>query len=219
MAENATPSSKQDPATIQRGTKVDDGRDRVLATQVAGKQQEAQPGPDQQHGGRERRKEQEQDLPKKRATYLTLMGLFVGLFVALTAREGKRGRRSPAPIRPFDVALLALATFRLARIVAFDPITEPVRAPVARDTEEGPEPKGRGVQRALGELISCPMCVGVWIGAALTYGLLWLPGPTRVFVAMFGAAGAAEALDYTMSVLDATTKARTKQAEADTFGQ
>ena len=219
MAENATPGTGQQPIPMSPGSSGDENQDQLLATQAAGGSKEGkaqgQPSPAQltQQG-----QQHEQDVRKRRATYLTLMGLFGALFVAFTARERQRGLRAPSPIRPLDVVLLALATFRLARIVAFDQITEPVRAPVAQDTEEGPEPKGRGFRRALGELVTCPMCVGVWISAALTYGLLWLPGPTRVFVTMFGAAGAAEALNYGMSVLDATTKARTKQAEAADTG-
>jgi hypothetical protein len=197
-----------------------DGRDRLVAEGLA------MPGPSSRgEGGGERAAEQggagrsatqrgeQHGLTPKRATYLSLMGLFGGLFVAFSARERGRRRTAPPPIRPFDFVLLALSVFRLARIVSSDQIAEPLRAPVTKEAEEGSEPKGRGAQRALGELVSCPLCIGVWISAVLSYGLLWLPGPTRVLLAIFGAAGAAEALNFTMSALDATTKSQTRVAE------
>lgn len=207
MAENTTPGTQHLAAAAgSRPTREEFGEDHVLATQPR-----AEPPPTN-------REQQEKDrtpheLSQKRATYLSLIALFGGLFVAFTARERGKGRTTPTPIQPFDFLLLALSVFRLARIVSSDPVTEPLRAPVTTDTEDGSEPKGQGAQRALGELVSCPMCIGVWISAALTYGLLWIPGPTRVLLAIFGSAGAAEALNFAMSVLDATTKAETKEAE------
>lgn len=204
MAENATPSTQpQTDTSVGRSDRTRNGQDRVVATAA----RQASPRPDQQERSRTG-----QDVSQKRATYLTLIALFGGLFVALTARERGKGRSTP-PIRPFDFLLLALSVFRLSRIVSSDPVTEPLRAPVTKETEDGSEPKGSGWQRAIGELVSCPMCLGVWISAALSYGLLRVPGPTRVLLAIFGAAGAAEALNVTMSVLDATTKAETKEAE------
>ncbi len=52
--------------------------------------------------------------------------------------------------------------------------------------------KGHGVQRAIGELLSCPICVGTWAAAGMVYGLHLAPRPTRVFLSIMGATGAAE---------------------------
>jgi len=56
------------------------------------------------------------------------------------------------------------------------------------------EARGEGVQRALGELISCPICSGTWIAAALVYGLNLFPGPGRILVTIMGAIGMGEVL-------------------------
>jgi len=155
---------------------------------------------------------QQQDRARKRATYLTLIGVFTGAFVAFTGREKREGNR--LDIGPYDLALLGLATFRTARITAFDQVTEPLRAPVTETNEEGGvEPKGTGAQQAIGELISCPTCVGTWIAALLVYALRLAPIPTRVFLAILAAGGIAEALDYAVGAFDASAKASRAQAE------
>lgn len=71
------------------------------------------------------------------------------------------------------VLVLGAATYRAARLVAVDGISEPLRAWVdqwAWDEEGGDDSTGapRGKVRPwLAELINCPFCVGVWLGAGL----------------------------------------------------
>lgn len=79
------------------------------------------------------------------------------------------------------VAIAGLATYRLARAVAVDTITEPLRQRVY----------GLGRPR-LSELVSCQHCVGFWL-ALLPTGLLlaaagW-PGWPEALAAWWGAAG------------------------------
>ena len=124
------------------------------------------------------------DRREQRATYLTLIGLFFSLFAAFSRRERERG--DDPRLRPFDFALLGLATYRAGRLAAYDKVTEPLRAPF---TETKPDetgagmtvvPQGNGARKALGELLSCPTCAGTWAAAGLVYGLRIAPLPTRV---------------------------------------
>jgi hypothetical protein len=50
------------------------------------------------------------------------------------------------------------------------------------------------VQQSLGQLITCPICVGTWISAGLVYLLYLFPGPVHVFLYMTAAIGIAELL-------------------------
>jgi len=72
--------------------------------------------------------------------------------------------------------------------------------------------EGDGAKRAIGELISCPICTGTWIAALLTYGLYLAPGPTRVLLTILGASGAAELLNASAEVLTWTGQAARKEA-------
>ncbi len=97
-----------------------------------------------------------------------------------------------------DWALLSFATFRLGRLIAYDRVAEPLRAPFTRTVRDltgagnTVVPKGKGVQRALGQLISCPICAGTWVAAGLVVLMYYFPGPTHAFLVMTAAIGGAE---------------------------
>ncbi len=132
----------------------------------------------------------------QRATYMTLMGIFASLFGVVSLTRGKQ-----LELKPLDLALLGLATYRSGHLVSYDKVTEEIRKPFTETKPDGSGagttvvPKGAGVQKALGELISCPICAGTWMAALMVYGLLLLPGPTRVFMAIMSATGIAEWLN------------------------
>ena len=143
------------------------------------------------------------DLPRRRAAYLSLIGIFAELYAVFSVREHKQGQE--LDIGAKDLALLGLAAYRTGRVVAFDAVTEPLRAPIT---------EGRGIRRALGELVSCPTCVGTWIATGSVYGLRVAPRPTRTFLALMAASGVTELLDYATQALDKVgraAEARTKQ--------
>jgi hypothetical protein len=136
------------------------------------------------------------------ATKLGLIALFLGTFVAVASTPPFRRRHKQALDLPLsDVAMLAVATFRLGRLVAFDQVLEPVRAPLT-ETRLDPTgagetvvPRGHGMRQALGQLITCPICAGTWIAAGLVYALHLLPSPTRLFLLINSTAGAVELLN------------------------
>jgi hypothetical protein len=117
--------------------------------------------------------------------YATLMGLFgvaVGGFAVWMRRSG---RELPERVSPGDLALITLATHKTSRLVAKDRVTSTVRAPFTRfEGDAGPgevseKARGRGLRRAIGELLICPYCVGLWIAAAFAAGLVVSPRATR----------------------------------------
>jgi hypothetical protein len=54
-----------------------------------------------------------------------------------------------------------------------------IRSSGAGEVEE--EPRGRGFQRGIGHLISCPYCMAPWCATALSFGLLFSARATRFF--------------------------------------
>jgi hypothetical protein len=118
------------------------------------------------------------------AEYATMLGFYIASVAVLTGLAKDRlPRRSGLP----DLALLGIATHKLSRIVAKDRITGILRAPFvsyirsagAGEVEE--EPRGRGIQRGIGHLISCPYCIAPWCATALSFGMLFAPRVTRFF--------------------------------------
>jgi hypothetical protein len=107
------------------------------------------------------------------ASYATLLGSFaVGL--GLVSRLSRPERE----LRPLDLVSLGLATFKAARTVSHDEVTSFLRQPfVVEEAHEGADetPAGTGMQRALGELVTCTRCIGTWIAAGLASTLAVVP--------------------------------------------
>lgn len=108
--------------------------------------------------------------PLPQFSLLVLAQLGIICFLALLFGNGHRHRQK---IRLTDLILLGIGTHKLSRIVAKDRVTAPVRAPFTRfkntagsgEVEE--EARGRGLQGVIGELISCPYCMSVWVASGL----------------------------------------------------
>jgi Protein of unknown function (DUF1360) len=138
------------------------------------------------------RKNQEQ------TTYLTLASAFLGIWALFSSRRRRKGDVEDLKAR--ELAMLGFASYRLGHLISFDKVTEPLRSPCTETKMDDfgaamtVEPRGEGVQRALGELISCPICSGTWAAAALVYLVNLFPGPGRLLITMLGAIGIGEVL-------------------------
>jgi hypothetical protein len=127
--------------------------------------------------------------------YIALTGAFWTAVAAAAAAGRATGHGLPERLSAGDVALLAVGTHKLSRMIAKDRVLSFVRAPFAtRSGESTPSgevedaARGRGLQRAAGELLTCPACLGTWVVAGFTAGLAFRPRETRI------AAGALTAL-------------------------
>ena len=125
------------------------------------------------------------------AEYASMMTFFIGGIATLTSLARSRDLL-PKKFRPLELLLLGVATHKLARIVAKDRITGALRAPFvhykgsAGGGEVNEEPRGHGFQRAIGELISCPYCMGPWCAAVLGFGMVFAPRTTKFFASLLG---------------------------------
>lgn len=128
--------------------------------------------------------------------YAALTGTFLAAAVGFSAWVRRSGRELPERTGLADLALITLATHKASRLLAKDRVTSAVRAPFTRFQEEGgtgeveEQARGHGLRRAVGELLICPFCLSMWIGAAFAAGLVVAPRPTRwiaaVLTAVFG---------------------------------
>lgn len=119
------------------------------------------------------------------------MGVFAGLCAAFAAWFRAGDRELPHRVDPRDMALLAVATHKVSRLTAKDRVTSAVRAPFTRfQGDAGPgevdeAARGHGLRRAVGELLICPYCLGLWISSAFFGGLLVAPRATRWIASLF----------------------------------
>jgi hypothetical protein len=96
----------------------------------------------------------------------------VGTFFAGLGVVSLLARRSP-PASALDLVALSAATFKAARTLSRERVASFVREPFVEGEEE--RPAGEGLQRALGELVTCSRCVGTWSAAALASAQMLTP--------------------------------------------
>ena len=119
-------------------------------------------------------------------SYATLMGLFNLIFAVFLLFVKGTGRNIPEQVDTKDLALLGVATHKLSLIGAQDAVTSPLRAPFTELQEkESPKsldekPRGKGLRRSVGELLTCQFCLGMWVATFFTYGLVLAPRVTRL---------------------------------------
>ncbi|NYT92751.1 DUF1360 domain-containing protein [Salinispora sp. H7-4] len=120
--------------------------------------------------------------------YLVAMGAYAGVTSAIAGLV--KATRRPLPERPAtaDVVLLAIATHKLSRLLSKKAVTSPLRAPFTRyarpigsgEVMEEVRDSGSSTRHAVGELVSCPFCLAVWVATGLTGGLVLTPRLTRL---------------------------------------
>jgi hypothetical protein len=136
------------------------------------------------------------------AGYATLATAFAAGAVLFSAAARRRGVQLPDRVPPWDVALLGTATFKASRLLSKDRITSFVRAPFTRRAEEGAggevndAPRGSGVRRAVGELVSCPFCTAAWVAGGLIACYAATPPTARLVSAGLSAMTVADWLQY-----------------------
>jgi Protein of unknown function (DUF1360) len=125
-------------------------------------------------------------------SYAAFSAVFNAGFAAALAAAARSGRL-PERIDAGDVVLVGTASHKLSRLITKDRVTAFARAPFTEfqgpggpgEVEE--RPRGRGLRRAIGELLACPYCLGLWTSAGFHIGLLFAPRTTRVVASTFTA--------------------------------
>jgi len=134
------------------------------------------------------------------AGYAVLMTVFAGLAGTAGAVAALRGTRS-SRISPYDLVVMTAGTHKLTRLLAKDVVTSPVRMPFTYYRESGgpgevmEEVREQGpLRHAVGELVTCPFCLSMWVASGFTVGLLFAPRVTRVVASTFAAVAGADYL-------------------------
>jgi hypothetical protein len=123
--------------------------------------------------------------------YATALGVFGAAVVGFLSWARAR-RRLPGRVSAPDTLLLGFATHKIARLIATEPVTRPLRAPFVSE-EQKPTGEtvevtaGRGARRALGELVTCPYCLAPWVAAGFLAAHSLSPRRTRFVAGTFAA--------------------------------
>jgi hypothetical protein len=148
--------------------------------------------------GRGEARDLREELPTR--DYAALVAVFNALLA--TGLLARKCSREPLPERvdPKDLALFALATQKLSRVITKDKVTSALRAPFTEVEGKGgageleERGRGHGLRRAIGDLLTCPFCLGTWIASGFIYGFIFSPRVTRTLASIFAVSGMADFL-------------------------
>jgi hypothetical protein len=143
--------------------------------------------------------------------YAAAMAVYAGVVGALAAGARLTDRDVPDGLDVAGIGLSALATHKLSRLLAHDPVASPLRVPfteyqgAAGPAELQEEARGSGARKTVGELVTCPFCTGVWVATGFTAGLVYLPRATRLAISTLAALAGADLLQFAHAWLEKQT--------------
>jgi len=135
--------------------------------------------------------------------YLAVMAIY-GVVVAVTAIvAAATGRKLPERWQLQDLITVTLGTHKLSRTLAKDAVTSPLRAPFTRYAGTGGPAEvheetrhDSQLRHSLGELLTCPFCLDMWVATGFVIGLIFAPRLTRLVAGSFTALAGADFLQF-----------------------
>lgn len=135
-------------------------------------------------------------------SYALLLAIYGGIVGAMVTAARARGAKLPERLPAADLALLTAGTYRASRLIAKDDVTSVARAPFTRfegyagDGEVNETPRGRGMRRVVGELITTPTSIAVWVASVGTFGMITYPRTTRLVCSTLTAVTGSDLLEF-----------------------
>jgi Protein of unknown function (DUF1360) len=141
------------------------------------------------------------DEPRPLAGYLAVLVIYGLLFAVTTVVAAATGRRLPERWSAQDLLTITLGTHKLSRTLTKDAVTSPLRAPFARYAGTGGPAEvmeeireDSSLRHSLGELLTCPFCLDMWVATVFVIGLIFAPRFTRLIAGSFTALAGADFL-------------------------
>lgn len=151
--------------------------------------------------------------PTEPIDYWALNAAFAALLAALAFGTRNHPERVGAALAPRELPLLFAATFSVSKAIARERIGVWVREPFVEGEGAARRPRGRRLRHAVGELLTCTRCAGVW-GALGMVGLR-VADPTagRLVTGVLATAGANDFLQAAFRLLaERSNAAQTRAA-------
>jgi len=132
------------------------------------------------------------DNPRPLGGYLAVLASYSLVVAAATVLAVVSGRRLPTRWRVQDLVTVTLGTHKLSRTLTKDAVTSPLRAPFTRYAGSGGPAEVKeevrresSLQHSLGELLTCPFCLDMWVATGFAIGLVFAPRFTRLIAGVF----------------------------------
>jgi hypothetical protein len=128
------------------------------------------------------------DTPTEPVDYAAINAVYGALMAAVVLTTRERAREDP--ISGLELIPIGAATFALSKVIAREKIGSWVRQPFVEQDGGERKPRGRRLQRAIGELVTCTRCVGAWSALGLVGLRLASPESGRIVTNVLAASAA-----------------------------
>jgi hypothetical protein len=130
----------------------------------------------------------QEESPTEPVDYAAINAVYGALLTTLVLTTRERAREDPISGR--ELVPIAAATFALSKVIAREKIGSWMREPFVEDPAGAKKPRGRRLQRAIGELVTCTRCVGAWSALGVVGLRLASPESGRVVTNVLAASAA-----------------------------
>ena len=144
--------------------------------------------------------------PAEPVDYAAINAVYGALMTAVVLTTRERAREEPISGR--ELIPIAAATFALSKVIAREKIGTWVREPFVDDPAGARKPRGRRLQRAVGELVTCTRCVGAWSALGIVGLRLASPDSGRVVTSVLAASAANDWMQSGFKLLCAAVNER-----------
>jgi hypothetical protein len=152
------------------------------------------------------REQRSPETPTDAADYFALNAVYAALVATVLLSTRERYARDPISQR--ELIPMSAATFALSKVIAREKIGAWMREPFVE--HDGPEkrPRGRGLRRAVGELVTCTRCVGAWSALGVVGLRLAAPDSGRIVMNVLAASAGNDWLQAAFKLLTAEVNRR-----------
>lgn len=133
--------------------------------------------------------------------YLVVLVVYGAMVAVTTVAAALTGRKLPERWSAQDLLIVTCGSHKLSRTLTKDAVTSPLRAPVAQYAGRGGPAEvmeqtrnSNQLRHSLGELLTCPFCLDMWVATAFVIGLIFAPRFTRLIAGSFTALAGADFL-------------------------
>jgi len=143
--------------------------------------------------------------------YATVNVIWGGLLTALLAGTARAAKPGPAAA---ELPVFGLATFTITKALAKEKVGVWAREPLVEDDADGEHhPRGRGLRYVLGELVTCPRCLGTWSSIGLIGLRVARPREGRIVASILATAAINDVLQTSFTLLCAKANATQSGAQ------
>jgi hypothetical protein len=147
-----------------------------------------------------------EERPAEPVDYAAINAVYGALMTTLVLTTRHRAREDP--ISGLELLPIAAATFALSKVIAREKIGSWMREPFVDDPAGERRPRGRRLQRAVGELVTCTRCVGAWSALGIVGLRLASPDSGRIVTNVLAVSAANDWLQSGFKLLCAAVNQR-----------